>query len=169
MTLNQRIDTILGSVFRDADPSNSFAYFEKNSNLYTALALGRLFWADVTVIHEAVFLVLREGDAREVDSRITAQIKSASDNGQWRDFVDSFNRFEVRHLFLSWSGFPEVSSEAEFLLAELLVEVWSARLSSAFPDREFSVRMEEPVGEEGPCVLISQIRPPLAVPEGWTK
>ncbi|MGW2525358.1 hypothetical protein ACWC09_52265 [Streptomyces sp. NPDC001617] len=63
MALNQMIDTILGAVFRDADLSNSFAYFEKNSNLYTALALGRLFWPDVAVIHESLFLILREGDA----------------------------------------------------------------------------------------------------------
>lgn len=169
MALNQRIDTILGYVFRDVNLSPSSAYFEENSNLYAALALGRLFWPDVAVIHDSPFLILHEGDVLEIKSRIAAQVESAPRGVQWRDFVDSFNRFEVRHLFRSWSGFPEISSEAEFLLAELLVEMWSARLDTAFSDREFSVFVEEPVGDEGPCVLISQVRPPLVAPEGWTR
>lgn len=167
MTLNQRIDAILRSVYPDVDQSGSVGHFEKVSNLYEALALGRIFWSDVAVIHGAVFVILRENDAREIESRMSARVAAVAGAVNWDLFVDSFNRFEVRHLFLCWPGDREISGEAEFLLAELLVETWSARLKNKFPDREFSVSIEDPVGEEGPCVLISQVNPELAPPEGW--
>lgn len=168
MTLNQRIDAVLGSIFPEVDRSSPIGHFELSSNIYTALALSRLFWPDVVVIDDAAFVVLHEGDARQVENRMSAQKSSTDGSMEWRVFVESFNRFEVRHLFRSWSGFPEVSSEAEFLLAEILVEIWSARLRSLFTDREFSAFIEDPVSEEGPCVVVSQIRPVLAAPEGWT-
>ncbi|MEU8964873.1 hypothetical protein AB0C89_24645 [Streptomyces sp. NPDC048491] len=166
MTLNQRIDGVLDLVSAGADRSGS-ADFEASSNIYAALALGRLFWPDLETVGGAVFVILHDGDARQVENRISARECSAVRNMDWGAFVESFNRFEVRHLFRAWPGFPEVLSQAEFLLAETLVETWSAKLAASFVDREFSVSIEEPVSEEGPCVLVSQTSPALVAPAGW--
>lgn len=88
--------------------------------------------------------------------------------GEWADFVDSFNWFEVRHIFQRWPGFPDVIEDAEDLLAEAIVEIWSSVLATRYPEREFAVFVDYPVGD-GACVVVKQTAPALSAPKGWCR
>ncbi|QKW51632.1 hypothetical protein [Streptomyces buecherae] len=105
----------------------------------------------------AVFVTLNVGDAEEIERRVDAW----SDTGEmtWSRFVDSFNSFEVRYLFNNWPANSDMLGDAELCLAELLIAPWSAKLSADFPDRRFSVELDEDPEADGPRILVRQTYP----------
>ena len=169
MTINQRADELLKNVYTKVEAGQDSRYFEVSSSLFSALSLVRIFWPDTTIVEDAVFITLEEGDRAQIeDSIANAQVsQGGSLDSEWREFVESFNRFEVRHFFRNWPGFPEVSYNAELLLAEAIVEIWSAMLSTRYSDRTFTTFIEHPVDSEGACVVVRQIAPLLGSPGDW--
>jgi hypothetical protein len=135
------------------------AQFSEAADLYVALSLGRLFWPETRLVNGAAFLALNVGDAEEIERRIATW--SESGKMAWSQFVDSFNTFEVRYLFANWPGSSEAVGNAELCLAQLLLEVWAAKLRSDFPDRRFSVELDGDIASDGPCILVRQIYPDL--------
>ncbi|WP_139134563.1 hypothetical protein [Streptomyces sp. TP-A0874] len=133
------------------------AQFSEAADLYVALSLGRLFWPETRLANGTVFLALNVGDAEEIDRRVAAW--SESGEMEWSQFVDSFNTYEVRYLFANWPDNSANMEDAELCLAQLLIEAWTAKLRSDFPDRVFSIELDGDVVSEGPCILVRQTVP----------
>ncbi|AZQ32158.1 hypothetical protein EJ357_00590 [Streptomyces cyaneochromogenes] len=132
------------------------ASFSEAADLYVALSLGRLYWPETRLVNGAVFLALNPGDAEEIERRVAAWNESGAMT--WSQFVDSFNAFDIRYLFAQWPGYPEALEEAEMFLAQLLLEAWTAKLRSDFPDRAFSVELDDDIESDGPRILVRQTR-----------
>jgi hypothetical protein len=86
----------------------------------------------------------------------------------WRGSrIDSYNWFEVGHLFNRWQEPANLVEEAERALAALLADAWSHRLATRFPRRSFAVTVEDASSEESLGISIRQVSPRLLTPAGW--
>lgn len=157
------VDELLRRIFPDVDPPQGLGMFAQIADITTGLALGALYWPKFSIVRGAVFITFSDRGALALEARIAGQWDklAASRAMTWDKFVDSYNRFEVRHLFLNWPEPARFLHESEDALARILVSTWSAKLEQDFPDRSFLVMVEDPIGEEGSCVLVTQTDPPL--------
>ncbi|WP_406114527.1 hypothetical protein [Kitasatospora purpeofusca] len=130
-----------------------------------------LYWPRLVEIHGAVFIGLSGNDEEEIRKRLTSTTgRAIPGRGEipWAEVVDSFNLFELGHLF---SAVPVHRDDFDPLHRELgsvLVKSWHARLVDEFPEREFSVRLME--ADESMMEMrieVKQVSPILSTPDGW--
>lgn len=103
-----------------------------------ATAYAKLFWPDFVPVDE----MLLRSDVIEDGSDVERVRKALQEwNGDLEKTECSFNRLEIpSSIFGKRAG--ESSHETDEQLAQLLVEMWEARLNRKFPNEKFSVRLE---------------------------
>lgn len=106
-----------------------------------ALLYSELFWPDFRQIDDMVFLASTVEDEAEV-ARVREVLARLGDP---QAVEQSFNFVEVPSLFGRHVG--ESTDEEDQLLAHRLREMWSARLCSVYPQRQFEVRVTEATDE----------------------
>jgi hypothetical protein len=111
--------------------------FHQVGDAVEALKYAVLYWPKLIEFRGAVFLALSEGDETEIESRLTAPSHGRQRSQQaplsWQATVDSYNIFEVAHLFRQWHGLAELSEDVHRNLGEFLVCTWRSRLLEAYP------------------------------------
>jgi hypothetical protein len=164
--MKSKIAEILSVAFPDVGSPDPAAYFGRSGNPYDALFYSALFWPSVFEVKGAVFLALYERWGNVIEERLNEIVKSGS-GLPWVQVVDSFNMFEVTHLFGQWREPREHLSDALSELGKVLVQAWYARLRAAYPERVFSVKLIPPSEDMEIHVQVHQESPALSVPENW--
>jgi hypothetical protein len=161
---------VLQSSFPDVDAIDPVAFLSELSDPALALVHSGLFWPRFVEVHGALFVALYGDDEADIRSRIESlphQTPPAVPPLSWTEMVDSFNTFEVQHLFRNWRGPAEVLSAACWRLGQTLVQAWSAKLAVYVPDRRFRVDLLSADDSGEIRIVLSQESPELAVPAGW--
>lgn len=162
------IGHVLHESFPEVSSSNPTSYFGNISDAFTALAHSYLFWPRLFNLYGAVFLALDGDDENAIGARLTAEPKRTPRYAMtWQANVDSYNWFEISSLFRQWRGPASQIDNACEELGRVLTLCWSARLREEFPDRTFSVVLEEPDEYSEWSVAVTQQSPELATPNGW--
>jgi len=162
----ERIE-ILRSAFSDVSASDPAGFLMEHGSSIDALLYGALYWPDVFEYEGAVFLALWGDDRAETIRRLGSPAPDGVVPLSWSDCVDSFNVFEVAHLFRSVGVSDEIDRRAERAFSALLVETWGARLRELYPQREFRVEFRPVDDLYGARVTVVQLSPELVVPDGW--
>ncbi|GHF14826.1 hypothetical protein E5082_01905 [Streptomyces griseoluteus] len=160
---------ILQQLYPEVGSSDPVAYVSELGDSVQALVYSRLFWPKLVEIEGAVFVALWGDDEEYISARL--RTPAASSNWapmSWPQAVDSFNKFEVAHIFRQNRGSEEVVEDANRELASILVQVWKARLATSYPERKFSVRFVDGDETMDSRVEVTQDHPPLATPKGWS-
>lgn len=156
--------SVLAAAYPDAEPDSPSAYYTSEGDLLQALMYSDLFWPPCFIVDGAVFLAVGATTPQWVQEGLERRaLMSASERGSWSTFVDSFNWFEVSHLFGRIRGPQDQMDDALDLLASILQEAWSARLKQLFPERTFEVRINDD-GPEAFNVSVTQMAPELREP-----
>lgn len=161
---------ILRGSFPQVDSDEPSGYYGAVGGAVDALMYGWLYWPDVVEFHGAVFVVLDGEGEVEIAERLTTSVVDKHPDWpelSWVEAVDSFNVFEIEHLFGSWRGPVEIYADVHQELAKVLARAWAARLLEAYPDRRFEVRILGPDDAMGLRVEIAQQWPALTTPRGW--
>jgi len=149
------------------------AFYDGVGDLFQAVAFSFLFWPKFITFHDAVFIALNGDDERFIINRLTdrnGKMISRSRESSWQEAVDSFNWVEVAHLFIHWRGPQEYHVDAEDFLGEVLCQAWSAKLKKNFPERDFSVFLDEPEDSSTSLTInIKQVSPVLEDPPSWNR
>ncbi|MEV8378125.1 hypothetical protein AB0P21_35630 [Kribbella sp. NPDC056861] len=165
------VEQVLRTAFPHVGPSDPVEYFGEAGSATEALMYSWLYWPDLVELYGAVFLLLSDANEEYISERLGASVGDEHPDWAplaWADAIDSFNWFEVSYLFRSWSGLTdELHDDLHRELGSRLIPVWSARLTAAYPDREFSVTLLEPDDSVGWRIQVSQVSPPLQAPPGW--
>jgi hypothetical protein len=135
-----------------------------------AILYGLLFWPELLELHGAVFLAVNGDDEAYVSQRLATPVGDGHADWpelSWRKVVDSFNVFEIEHLFRNWRGPTDLYEDVHRELGSMLLEPWRARLASAYPGRRFTVTLLEPDDSVGWRIEVSQLSPPLDSPKRW--
>jgi hypothetical protein len=137
---SQNLVSELSRLYSDEDTTNfdvSDFIFAFGSPL-EALAYAKLFWPDFVQVDEMLLrsdVIEDESDAERVRQALRQW------NGDSEKTQRSFNRLEIpAGIFGKRAG--ESSDASDEQLAQILVEMWDARLSRRYPDRKFSVTLE---------------------------
>lgn len=163
------IARILDSAYPSVGSADPASYISEVGNSVQALVYAGLYWPKLLEIEGAVFIAIW-GDWEEyVSRRISTPAPEGWRPMSWPEMVDSFNVFEVGHIFRQGSISWKISAEADHELAQLLVRIWGARLAVAYPQRTFSVRFMPTDEVMESRIEVSQKYPPLAVPAGWNE
>ncbi|MFI1766024.1 hypothetical protein ACH41H_28740 [Streptomyces sp. NPDC020800] len=129
-----------------------------------------LYWPDLLKVHGAPFVDLYGVGGDGIGDRLSRIIGSRPPGRsleEWKECVDSFNYFEIAHLFRRWGGTYDSLETSHLALAELLQEPWRARLQSSYPEFSPTVRALLPDGDVGVCIAVVQDIGDLEVPNGW--
>ena len=115
-----------------------------------ALMYAKLFWPDFEEFSGMVFHadVLSSEDARERAVRMLTEVHSLS------EVEKSFNQFDVPSSFFGKHAGKSSRTE-DLYLAELIREMWQARLTMLFPERNVKAVCSMVDGEE-PCLSVFQ-------------
>ncbi len=143
----------LKEVHRDAD-TTSFGVLDFASAFGSpleALMYGKLFWPDFVEFEGMVFLetLLQSNEDR---SRVLAALEKSS----MAEVERSFNRFEMPTDFFASHRVP-ITDEENLNLTRKMAETWRARLAQAFPERQFTVEVEESP-DASPTLVVSECR-----------
>ncbi|WP_393058185.1 hypothetical protein [Streptomyces sp. LN549] len=161
----------LRQFFPDVETDDPVSYLSEAGDTVNALMYSFLYWPRLVELHGAVFLGLSGNDEEQIRERLSATTGRAIPDREelsWAEVVDSFNLFELGHLF---SAVPVHSEDFDSLhreLGSILVKSWHARLVDTFPERKFSVRLVE--ADESMMEMrieVKQVSPTLATPGGW--
>ncbi|UCM87964.1 hypothetical protein [Streptomyces marincola] len=163
----------MGRILLRAFPGVGFldpvAYASELGDSVQALVYSRLFWPKILQVEGAVFLGLWGADEQYIRERLRTPV---SGRGwapmSWTGAVDSFNRFEVAHIFRQERGPAELVGAANRELGLILVQTWSARLAVACPERRFHVRFMEADETMDSRIEVTQESPSLVAPQGWS-
>jgi hypothetical protein len=161
---------LLGQAFPTVNSDDPVVFISETGDAAEALKYARLYWPGLVEIHGAVFLALWGHDAADIVERLHRPVADRHpdwDALPWSEAVDSYNRFEVAHLFRQQRGPVDTWEEFDEALADFLVQTWSARLRTAYPDRRFTVRTVEPDGGMDFRIEVVQDSPALLPPAGW--
>lgn len=172
MQIGSRAGRILRSAFPDVGLDDPVSYFGRRGDVFHALSFAWLFWPKLLELYGAVFLALDGDDENEIVERLATPFGDKHPEWPlmtWKDAVDSYNRFEVAHLFRVWLEPGNLVSDASEELAEFLIQTWQARLRQEYPERVFSVRVVEPDDSTELSIEICQQSPHLEVPSGWNE
>jgi hypothetical protein len=131
-----------------------------------ALVYRWLYWPDVFEFQGAVFVNLSGVSLEDMEKRYAAAWR-AGNRMNWTTSVESFNYFEIAHLFRMWSGPEGADHELQRLLARCAVEPWQAKLHLLFPQRKFEVGVAEADEDLGIRITVRQVAPKLVPPPGW--
>ncbi|TCC44622.1 hypothetical protein E0H75_34225 [Kribbella capetownensis] len=157
--------------FPEVESEDPVEYFGEIGSAVDALVYGWLYWPKLVEQHGAVFLALNGDDEAYIAERLAAAIAASRDEprGSWAEAVDSFNFFELEYLFGVRPATANVQEDVVQQLGSVLVETWSARLASAYPDRRFSVtlRLADESLMLATRVQVTQRTPALVPPAGW--
>lgn len=168
MNNRSTIGNVLHESFPEVNSSDPTSYFGNISDAFTALAHSYLFWPRLLNLHGAVFIALDGDDANDIGTRLrTEPTRTPRYPMTWKSNVDSFNWFEVSSLFRKWRGPASQLDNACEELGRTLTLCWSARLREEYPDRTFSVFLEEPDEHNEWSVGVTQQSPELVTPNGW--
>jgi hypothetical protein len=112
------------------------------SPLY-ALVYSKLFWPDFIHFEGMIFhSSIMENDEDR------ARVRAAPLRGESRLEVEqSFNSFDIPSDFFA-SGSATTTREEDIWLTRQLADMWRWRLKETFPERRFTVEVEEPADEE---------------------
>ena len=144
---------LLAQAFPDTPADEPGSIFSGLGDVADALAWRRLFWPETFVVRGAVFLAVDATSAEFVSERASARDSATGRRMDWREFVDSFNWFEVPYL-LQPPRQALVDSDAAYgLLADTLAESWTACLTARYPDRGIVVRVQD--GEHATALSIA--------------
>ncbi|MGI8648146.1 MAG: hypothetical protein DLM55_04580 [Acidimicrobiales bacterium] len=163
---------ILRSAFSKADFDDPVSYFGRASDIFDALSFAWLFWPKLVELYGAVFFALDGNDEREIDKRLHTAFGDAHPEWPampWKHAVNSYNRFEVAHLFYVCREPSSLISRAAKELSHFLVQTWQARLRWEYPERIFSVQVAEPDDSTELSIEVCQKSPDLEVPDGWNE
>ncbi|WP_218027902.1 hypothetical protein [Streptomyces marincola] len=145
------------------------AYASELGDSVQALVYSRLFWPRVLQVEGAVFVGLWGDDEQYIRDRLRTPVSRKNwAPMSWVDVVNSFNRFEVAHIFRQERGSAEIAGEANRALGRILVQTWSARLKEAYPQRRFHVRFVEADETMDSRIEVTQENPSLVTPQGWS-
>ncbi|MFG2719603.1 hypothetical protein ACGFW5_15090 [Streptomyces sp. NPDC048416] len=161
---------ILHKSFPYVDAEDPVSYFSDAGDATQALMYGWLYWPDLVEIHGAVFLALSGNDEAEIAQRLATPLADGHPEWpamSWVQMVDSYNIFEIQHLFRQSRGPAEFFVDTHRILGSILVQAWQARLMASYPDRQFVVRMIEADASMDLRIEVSQESPPLIPPRGW--
>ncbi|WP_433118559.1 hypothetical protein [Micromonospora sp. CA-246542] len=166
-------DDAVGRILRRAYPhvesTDSVSYISELGDSVQALVYSRLFWPTLVEIGGAVFVALWGDDAQYIAGRLRRPGPNPKREPiSWSRFVDSFNVFEVAHIFRQNRGPVDLVKDANRELASILVHAWHARLRASYPERKFSVRFVEADEMMDSRIEVSQEAPPLSPPAGWS-
>jgi hypothetical protein len=168
MDRDLEIARILSAAYPPVGSTDPVSYVSEIGDSVSALAYSRLFWPNILEIEGAVFIALWGGWEKYVSERIRTPDPKRRSLMSWSEAVNSFNIFEIAHIFrqrnISWA----LSAEADYALAPFLVQTWSARLAMAYPKRTFKVRFSLADGVMDSRIEVSQENPRLMVPAGWS-
>lgn len=163
------VGQILQYSYPEVNSLDPVSYVSEVGDSVQALIYSRLFWPELLEIEGAVFVALWGGDYDYINDRIRIPAPSSEWAPlSWTTAVDSFNIFEVAHIFRQNRGTAEIVDRANRELGMILVQSWSARLSVSYPHRGFSVRFVEADEELDSRVEVSQEHPSLVTPRGWS-
>ncbi len=131
---------ILQKYFPLEGESRPWDYLYAAGNPRDALLYFRLFNPEFVEFDECVFF--KELMVTEDDRRKYLQEKNNSYWGSPNVLIDLYNRVELLHVF---SSGIELEEGEEDVLADALMEAWSASLHYQFPQRRFEVyKIDEP-------------------------
>lgn len=138
---SQHLVSELSRLYSDQDTTNFgvFDFIGAFGSPLEAIAYAKLFWPDFVWVDE----MLLRSDAIEDESDVDRARQALQQwNGDLGKTESSFNRLEIPSgIFGKMAG--ESSDAIDEQLAQTLVEMWKARLSQVFPDRKFSVTVEQ--------------------------
>ena len=109
-----------------------------------ALMYSKLFWPDFVEIEGMV--LLKDHLAGEYGRKRVSEVNKQN-KGDLTRTEKSFNYIEV--FYISGSRGGESTVEQDLWLAELLCEMWAARLKLLYPDRSFAVEALDESHEGG--------------------
>jgi hypothetical protein len=123
-------------------------------NALYALVYSKLFWPDFIEFEGMIF-----HSSRMEDDEYRTRVREALLKGESRLEVErSFNSFDIPSDFFA-SGYATTTPEEDIWLARQLAEMWRLRLTEAFPERRFTVEVEESADEEPTVRFWQQERP----------
>lgn len=160
LSSNENLSRILGEAYPDINASDEVAYFGEVSSLYSALACSVLFWPKLLEIDDAVFIALYGDDERELKRRFRELVRREDIHPHtpaWREWVSTFNKFEIVHLFRRWSDPQSAIEPAAEALGRVLTQTWSARLRDSYPNRIFETLLLPDNGEESLRIVVRQL------------
>ncbi|MBP0458662.1 hypothetical protein [Streptomyces montanisoli] len=164
------VGEILQRAYPDVGSADPISYVSELGDSVQALVYSRLFWPKLVELEGAVFVALWGDDREYIDGRLRAPAPSGSSAPMaWQKIVDSFNTFEVAHMFRQNRGPADLVESANRELALVLVQAWGARLGIAYPQRRFEVCYAEADEEMDSRVMVSQVHPSLVPPQGWSE
>jgi hypothetical protein len=164
------VQRILRESFPQVDSDDPVSYFGEAGNAVDAVMYGWLYWPDLVELHGAVFLALDGDDEADIAERLATPVANGHPDWpelSWVEAVDSFNIFEVEHLFGQWRGSVELYGDVHRELGRFLVHAWTARLVTAYQERRFTVILIDADDLMGLRIEVSQRSPALVGPEGW--
>ncbi|WP_253772332.1 hypothetical protein [Goodfellowiella coeruleoviolacea] len=170
MSQGVTVDRILRESFPHIEAGDPVSYFTEVGDAVQALMYSWLFWPKLLEIHGAVFLALHGNDESDIRERLYTPLGDMHPEWpplSWNEAVDSFNVFEIPHLFRQVRGPIELFSASHWELGKVLVQIWGARLSVGFPNRRFSVCLIDADDSMDLRIQVSQASPDLVIPAGW--
>jgi hypothetical protein len=125
----------------------------RGDSVNDAIRIAMLCWPDFEDVEGAVFLPWVVQDT-VLSARLRQMLRDGEDP---RRVEEQFNVLEVAILFPEVGGGTETA--AERALANLLQEMWSAKLTQQYPERSFDVEASEWFTEGEWCVLFRHKAP----------
>jgi hypothetical protein len=169
MDRDGEIARILAEAYPSVDSADPVSYVSELGDSVQALVYARLFWPKLVEFEGAVFIALWGDDESYISERLRTPAPDPSWGPlSWESVVDSFNKFEVAHIFRQYRGPAEVSDQANYELGQVLVQTWSARLAGAYPERKFTVRFSAADEVMDSRIEVRQAHPQLNPPAGWS-
>lgn len=147
MSLSGSSLAIIRSVYPDRDFGSMGNALGGLGSIVEAIPYRWLFWPDLELVFDAVFVDVNGVGAGEYRKRIEPIKATAAGESEWGRLVNSFNQFEVSHLFRNVGDRVEFGEDVQLTFAELLIAPWTAKLALEYPDRNFTVRIAPPSPE----------------------
>jgi hypothetical protein len=161
----------LQTTFPHVGSEDPVSYLSEVGDATHALVYAWLYWPKLVEIRGAVFFALSGNDESEISERLSSPVRDEGSERPvltWKELVDSYNIFEIGHLFRSTLASAEDSDDLHRGLGGVLVRTWRARLNEEYPNRQFSVRLvEADESMMGIRIEVSQKAPELEIPRGW--
>jgi hypothetical protein len=137
---------------KDTNNFNVLDFVSAFGSPLEALAYSNLFWPDFVEFEGMIF---HQGVIEDEHDR--ARIRTAlSEFSTRQDVEQSFNQFMIPDAFFS-AGLSTTTDEENMCLAERIAEMWNARLSRLFPNKQCIVELQLPEETgEGPTIVVYQ-------------
>jgi hypothetical protein len=170
--MSQPVDAlrILHECFPYVDSDDPVSYFSEAGDAVQALKYSWSYWPNLVEIHVAVFLALSGNDENEIVERLATPLADQHPEWptmSWTQIINSYNIFEIQHLFRQQRGPAEFAEETHRELGRILLQTWHARLATSYPERRFVVQILEADDSMDLRIEVSQESTPLTPPKGW--